>query len=189
MIRYELIKSMVPVLRDRLVICNIGSPSQELYSLHDQDSNFYMLGTMGLCSSIALGLALAQKEPVVALDGDGSVLTNLGTLATIGNNPASNLILVIIDNGSYGSTGDQVTYAGRRTSLANVATGCGCDTVIETPAVDTPSVVVDLLAKGQGAVVVSKCKPGNVDVPVVDLDPVYISQRFMRDVALRNSGA
>ena len=88
----------------------------------NQPSNFYMLGTMGLCSSIGLGLALAQPKPVIAIDGDGSVLTNLGTLATIGNNAADNFILLIIDNGSYGSTGDQPTYAGGRTSLAAAAT-------------------------------------------------------------------
>ena len=80
--------------------------------LDDQPSNFYMLGTMGLASSIGLGLALAQSAKVIAIDGDGSILTNLGTLPTIANNTADNFILLIIDNGSYGSTGDQPTYAG-----------------------------------------------------------------------------
>ena len=54
MIRYEVLESIIPLLRDRLVVCNIGSPSQELFELHDQPTNFYMLGTMGLCSSIGL---------------------------------------------------------------------------------------------------------------------------------------
>lgn len=188
MIRHDLIKSMLPVLRDRLVVCNIGAPSQELYSLHDQPSNFYMLGTMGLCSSIALGLALVQNEPVIALDGDGSVLTNLGTLATLGNNQPRNLILVIIDNGSYGSTGDQTTYAGLRTSLSDVAVACGCSGVVECSAEETTGVISGLLERHESAVVVSKCDSGNVDVPVIDLDPVYISQRFMREITRRNSG-
>ena len=109
MIRSELLKSIVPVITDQLVVCNIGLPSQELYQLDDQPSNFYMLGTMGLASSIGLGLALAQSETVIAIDGDGSVLTNLATLATIANNVADNFILLIVDNGSYGSTGDQPT--------------------------------------------------------------------------------
>ena len=68
-----------------------------------------MLGTMGLASSIGLGLALSQPKPVIVIDGDGSILTNLGTLPTIANNVADNYILLIIDNGSYGSTGDQPT--------------------------------------------------------------------------------
>ena len=73
------------------------------------------------CSSIGLGLALVQDAKVIAIDGDGSILTNLCTLTTIANNPADNFILLIIDNGSYGSTGDQPTYAGKKTSLAKMA--------------------------------------------------------------------
>ena len=79
MIRSEILKELVPLISDHLVVCNIGLPSQELHSIDDQPSNFYMLGTMGLASSIGLGLALTQKEKVIAIDGDGSVLTNLGT--------------------------------------------------------------------------------------------------------------
>ena len=62
MIRSEVLKALVPVISDQLVVCNIGLPSQELHLLDDQPSNFYMLGTMGLASSIGLGLALAQKQ-------------------------------------------------------------------------------------------------------------------------------
>ena len=78
--RSEILKSIIPVITDELVVCNIGLPSQELFMLDDQPSNFYMLGTMGLCSSIGLGLAMSQPSKVVAIDGDGSILTNLGTL-------------------------------------------------------------------------------------------------------------
>ena len=109
MIRSDILKELVPTLRDELVVCNIGLPSQELHMLDDQPTNFYMLGTMGLASSIGLGLALCQKANVITIDGDGSILTNLGTLPTIANNPAPNFTLLIIDNGSYGSTGDQPT--------------------------------------------------------------------------------
>ena len=110
----EIIKSIAQVISNELVVCNIGLPSQELYMIDDQPSNFYMLGTMGLASSIGFGLALAQSQKVIAIDGDGSVLTNFGTLPTIANNVADNFILFIIDNGSYGSTGDQPTYAGKK---------------------------------------------------------------------------
>ena len=130
MIRSEIIKALIPVLKDELVVCNIGLPSQELHMMDDQPTNFYMLGTMGLSSSIGLGLALAQKGKVIAIDGDGSVLTNFGTLPTIANNVADNFILLIIDNGSYGSTGDQPTYTGKKTSLKEVSIACGCENVI-----------------------------------------------------------
>jgi len=79
MIRSEILKEIAPILRDQLVVCNIGIPSQELHAIDDQPTNFYMLGTMGLASSIGLGLALAQGKKVISIDGDGSVLTNLGT--------------------------------------------------------------------------------------------------------------
>ena len=121
MIRYDILKEILPFIKDQFVVCNIGLPSQELYQLNDQPTNFYMLGTMGLASSIGLGLALVQKKKILVIDGDGSVLTNLGTLSTIANNVTNNFVLLIIDNGSYGSTGDQLTYAGKKTSLKEIA--------------------------------------------------------------------
>ncbi|MCB1421407.1 MAG: sulfopyruvate decarboxylase subunit beta [Nitratireductor sp.] len=187
MIRSEVIQSIAPVIRDHLVVCNIGLPSQELFMHDDQPSNFYMLGTMGLASSIGLGLALSQKAKVVAIDGDGSILTNLGTLPTIANNPADNFVLLIIDNGSYGSTGDQPTYAGRKTSLAKVAEACGCENVFECPAEETAKVLEQALGSDRMTIIVSKCKSGNVPVDVIELDPVVIAHRFREEVARRNS--
>lgn len=182
MIRSEILREIAPILRDHLVICNIGIPSQELHAIDDQPTNFYMLGTMGLCSSIGLGLALSQSKPVVAIDGDGSVLTNLGTLPTIANNVADNFILLIIDNGSYGSTGDQPTYAGRKTSLAKVAEACGCDNVVECQAADTGAVLTAALDSGKMTIIVCKCESGNASMPVITMDPVVIRDRFMKAV-------
>ena len=182
MIRSEILKEIAPILRDQLVVCNIGIPSQELHAIDDQPTNFYMLGTMGLASSIGLGLALAQPKTVIAIDGDGSVLTNLGTLPTIANNVADNFVLLIIDNGSYGSTGDQPTYAGRKTSLAKVAEACGCETVIECQAEDTGRVLQQALDSRKMTVIVCKCESGNAKNPVITMDPVVIRDRFMRAV-------
>jgi sulfopyruvate decarboxylase subunit beta len=186
MIRSEVLKSIIPVISDRLVVCNIGLPSQELHLLDDQPSNFYMLGTMGLSSSIGLGLALAQRDQVIAIDGDGSVLTNFGTLPTIANNVADNFVLLIIDNGSYGSTGDQPTYAGRKTSLSAVARACGCENVVECQAEDTATALQQALDSKQMTIIVCKCESGNIQVPVIDMDPVVIKHRFMQAVEARN---
>ncbi|XDA97020.1 sulfopyruvate decarboxylase subunit beta [Sulfitobacter sp. LCG007] len=182
MIRSEILKEIAPILRDHLVVCNIGIPSQELHAIDDQPTNFYMLGTMGLASSIGLGLALAQPKPVIAIDGDGSVLTNLGTLPTIANNVADNFILLIVDNGSYGSTGDQPTYAGRKTSLAKVAEACGCERVIECAAEDTGRELQAALDARKMTVIVAKCESGNAKMPVITMDPVVIRDRFMKAV-------
>ncbi len=183
MIRNDVLKSLVPLLGEHLVVCNIGAPSQELHALADRPQNFYMLGTMGLCSSIGLGVALAQPKTVIAIDGDGSVLTNLGTLATIANNPAPNFILMIVDNGSYGSTGDQPTYAGQRTSLAAVARACGCEDVVECAGEEAAEALGAALASGRMHVIVVKCASGNAPAPVIRMDPGVIRQRFMEAVA------
>ncbi len=183
MIRSDILKDIAPVISDQLVICNIGLPSQELHMIDDQPSTFYMLGTMGLSSSIGLGLALAQDKKVIAIDGDGSVLTNFGTLPTIANNVADNFILLIVDNGSYGSTGDQPTYAGKKTSLTKVAIACGCENVVECSAEETKAELEKALAGNQMTIIVSKCESGNIPVPVITLDPVVIRHRFMETVS------
>jgi sulfopyruvate decarboxylase subunit beta len=187
MIRNEVLKSILPTISDEIVICNIGSPSQELFELDDQASNFYMLGTMGLCSSIGLGLAMAQPEKVIAIDGDGSILTNMGTLPTIANNITNNFVLLIIDNGSYGSTGDQPTYAGKKTSLSAVATASGCENVVECQAEDTADELKKALTSNQMTIIVCKCESGNVNVPVISMNPVVIGDRFITEVRRRQS--
>ena len=110
--------------QDALLISNIGFPSRELFSVKDRPENFYMLGSMGLASSIGLGLALARPErKVMVLDGDGSVLMNLGTLATIAHYAPENYLLVILDNCCYGSTGSQPTCTHLGTDLFALAQG------------------------------------------------------------------
>ena len=86
---------------------------------------------------------------------------------------------MIIDNGSYGSTGDQPTYAGKKTSLAAVASACGCETVVECSAEDTVQAVKDAIASDKMTIIVSKCESGNIKVPVITMDPVSIRDRFM----------
>ncbi len=183
MIRSEVLREIAPILHDHLVVCNIGLPSQELHMIDDNEKNFYMLGTMGLSSSIGLGLALAQDKTVISIDGDGSVLTNLGTLPTIANNVADNYILMIIDNGSYGSTGDQPTYAGKKTKLENVAKACGCENVVVCDDVDTGKTLQAAIASKQMTIIVVKCESGNIKLPVITMDPVVIRDRFMKAVA------
>ena len=182
--RYELIETLVSVLKDALVVCNIGIPSQELFSIRDRENHFYMLGSMGLCSSIGLGLALTTNKSVVALEGDGALLMNLGTLATIGNRAPDNLILLVIDNGSYGSTGDQATYTSEATSLADMARGGGCQSVIECPGKDTAGVLVDALTAKQSSVIISKVVPGNRPLPVVPLHPIVLRERFKKAIQM-----
>jgi len=97
---------------DELVVSSTGMISRELFIVNDSPRNFYLLGSMGLASSIGLGLALSLPDRrVVVLDGDGACLMNLGTLATIGYCSPRNLMHIVLDNGCYGSTGGQPTVS------------------------------------------------------------------------------
>ena len=183
MIRSEILREIAPILRPHLVVCNIGIPSQEMHAIDDQPTNFYMLGTMGLASSIGHGLALSTDKTVITIEGDGSILCNMGTLATVANNPAPNHILLIVDNGSYGSTGDQPTYTGKRTSLAGVARACGCEDVVECTAEETGAVLEAAIERRTGTVIVCRCESGNAKMPVITMDPVVIRDRFMKAAA------
>ena len=159
-----------------LLISNIGFPSRELYAAKDRPENFYMLGSMGLASSIGLGLALGlPARRVIVLDGDGSVLMNLGTLATIAHYAPEYYLLMILDNCCYGSTGSQPTCTHLGTDLAALALAAGVESVKKADNLDD-------LAKaltGRGVVIV-KVEPGNASVPVIDLSPEEIIERFMR---------
>ena len=112
MARREAITDIMNYIEDELIVCNIGFPSRELYDIKDRKENFYMIGSMGLASSIGFGLALARSDKdIVVIDGDGSLLMNMGSLVTIFANNPNNLTWIVIDNGAYGSTGNQDTYS------------------------------------------------------------------------------
>jgi len=161
-----------------LIVCNIGFPSRELYSIKDRPENFYMLGSMGLASSIGLGLSLCQQEKVYVVDGDGSILMNLGTLSTIANNSADNLCLVIVDNGSYGSTGNQKTYTSGKTDLEIIARGSGNSDVVRVTNKEELSAALSKYME-KSVIIIAEAEPGNESVPIIDLEPVEIKNRFM----------
>ncbi len=108
-----------------LVVSANGSISRELYAAGHREDNFYMLGSMGQASSIALGIALSKPErTVVALDGDGNLVMNLGILAAVGELRPANFIHVVLDNEVYNTTGGQPTSTGA-VDLAKVAKAAG----------------------------------------------------------------
>ncbi len=186
--RYELLQDLAPVMVDQaLIVCNIGFPSQELYAIQDSPKNFYMLGSMGLSSSIGLGLAqtLAKKEApqtVISIDGDGSVLMNLGTLSTIGNYAPSNYILLLVDNGAYGSTGDQPTHTSGKTDLAAIARAGGTAQVHVSHEAETVEVMKQCLSNAGPHVIVAKVSPGSPKLQPVPFDPGYIRDRFRFEI-------
>src|SRR5579862_6601804 len=125
--RAECLQIIYPELEDKLVVTIMGAAAQELYNLGHRENFFYLQHAMGLASSIGLGLAMhLPTERVIVLDGDGSVLMNLGTFATLARYRPKNLIHIVFDNGSLLSTGgfDSHTTSGM-TDLAAIARGAG----------------------------------------------------------------
>ncbi|WP_116247565.1 phosphonopyruvate decarboxylase [Nocardiopsis sp. FIRDI 009] len=107
------------------VIATTGYTGRELFGAEDRPANFYMQGSMGHASSIALGVALRRPDrPVIALDGDGAALMHLGALSAIGAQAPTNLVHVVLDNGIHESTGGQGTTSDT-TRLEQVASAAG----------------------------------------------------------------
>lgn len=125
--RFELTKRLVARLADEdAVVGGIGFNNFDLWAAGHRPTNFYMLGSMGLAFPIALGLALAQPQRrVVAIEGDGSLLMELGCLATIAERTPANLTLLVMDNAAYQITGGQRTATHHGADLVAIARGCG----------------------------------------------------------------
>ncbi|MDO5831820.1 MAG: sulfopyruvate decarboxylase subunit beta [Methanobrevibacter sp.] len=178
MVRREAIADIIRCIDDEIVVCNIGFPSRELYDIKDRERNFYMIGSMGLASSIGLGLALAKpNEDVVVIDGDGSLLMNMGSLATVFANNPKNLTWIVIDNGAYGSTGNQDTYA-QVLDLVEVAKGIGFKNSYNFKDID----LKEIIKSDDASFIVYDTEAGNSEAPIIDLDPVTIKNRFMNSI-------
>jgi len=110
--RKNAIKIISKKINHNPIISANGFISRDLFEVYDKPSNFYMIGSMGLSSSIGLGIALKNpKKRIFVLDGDGNILMNLGSLTTIGTLKPKNLIHVVLDNSSHESTGGQPTHS------------------------------------------------------------------------------
>ena len=108
-----------------IMIHSNGAISRESCYCKDRPRNFYLLGSMGLASSVGLGIALHYSDHrVVILDGDGNLLMGLGNLAMIGALKPGNLIHIVLDNQVYGTTGNQPTLS-PRISLYQMARASG----------------------------------------------------------------
>jgi len=114
MIRKEAVKIVAKNAGKNPIVSANGFMSRDLFEVNDKESNFYMIGSMGLASSIGLGIALKNpKKRVFIFDGDGNILMNLGSLVTIGSLKPKNLIHVVFDNNSHESTGNQPTNSSK----------------------------------------------------------------------------
>src|SRR5581483_3690730 len=186
--RAECIAMLYPELTDKAVVTIMGACAQELYDLGHQENFFYLQHAMGLASAIGLGLAVhLPHEKIVVLDGDGSVLMNLGTLATLARYRPPNLVHIVFDNGSLLSTGgfDSHTTSGA-TDLAAIAKGAGIARVASVSSVvDFGEAAIDAFNTNDMSVIVARVAAVGPNHYGMDLQLPENAFRFKRFIAGR----
>ena len=182
LIRKEAIKIVAEKISSNPIIAANGYLSRDLYETCDKPSNFYMIGSMGLASSIGLGLALKNRKKIFYIfDGDGNLLMNLGTLVTIGVHKPKNLIHIVFDNNSHESTGGQPTES-KNIQLDKIANS----TKIKTFKVNTKDELVKIIDKTKKLtgpiLILVKITKSKKKSKRVNIDPVKIKSRFMKSL-------
>ena len=179
MTRYEAISSLGNFLDKQVVVANLGIPSKELFAICDRPLNYYMLGSMGLSSSIGFGMSQVTDKKVIVLEGDGSILMNPNALITIGQYQPSNLMIIALDNACYGSTGSQRTYTQNKMDLEFLARSCGFENSVRVhEARELNQAVHDFEQKGELSFIHVVLKPGNSACSNIPLTPGDITKRF-----------
>ncbi|MFA5414124.1 MAG: sulfopyruvate decarboxylase subunit beta [Methanoregula sp.] len=178
MTRFDAIRTIARLITNTVLVSNIGIPSKELYAINDRDENFYMLGSYTQASAIGLGIAtVRQDKRVVVLDGDGSLLGS-SILPVIAAAAPENLTVVGLDNGVFGSTGNQPRPGSDTADLRLIAMGAGFE---HTWTVHEPrELEAAMYASSQNgpSFIHVRINPGNRDVPNIPLTPLQIRDRF-----------
>ena len=187
--RFDLTKRLVGQLkREEAVVAGIGNANFDLWATGNRPQNFYMLCSMGLAIPIALGVAIAQpRRHVVALEGDGSLLMQLGCLATVAMRAPKNLTIVLWDNGIYQITGAQLTASAATADLVAIARASGlAKSHWAADEEEFERLFATALAEGGPSLIAARIddKPG---VGTTDRDPVQIRARFMQGLGVKRS--
>ena len=177
--RFPATKRILDIIGDAPIVANLGPTSDELWHAGHRDRNFYTYGSMGLCSSIALGMALSASDKIISLDGDGSLLMNMGTIATIGRESPPNLIVIVWDNEQWGQTGGQPTHTAFGTDLERAAKACGVPktaTVLDEEELE--SALRQALEEEGPWFIVAKIAEEPESMPVAPNEPEMTTHRF-----------
>lgn len=184
MLRIVATRTLLNRISDELIVSNLGRTTFDLHGSEDREANFYLFGAMGMASSLALGLALAVPDRrVIALEGDGALLMNLGSLATISRYRPENFVMIVWDNEQYESTGGQPTFTAHGLDLARVAASMGGIHVATATDLESLDAALDGALVDPGPhVIVAKVVGDGVKRPV-PRTPVVFKERFQRHVA------
>ena len=176
--RFDATQIVLRLAGGRPIVGNLGPTSDDLWHAGHRDRNFYTYGSMGLCSSIAMGMALATDEQVISLDGDGSLLMNLGAVSSIGREQPRNLIVVVWDNEAWGQTGHQTSHTGTGTDLEQVAAACGIASVATVNDLEELEGALTTALETDGPhFIVAKIEEAGY-LPVAPVEPEFTLYRF-----------
>jgi thiamine pyrophosphate-dependent acetolactate synthase large subunit-like protein len=182
--RRQVVSALLANRKDVVAIGGLGASTNDITAAGDHARNFYLWGGMGGAAMIGLGLALAQpKLPVLVITGDGEMLMNLGSLATIGVEAPPNLTVAVLDNERFGETGMQKTHTAAGVDLAAIAAGAGIRTsrIVRTMAEVTE--LRDLAHEGRGTVFAQiKIAPEALVFVMPPADGVILTSRFRQSV-------
>ena len=184
MIRKEAINIVAEKIGDQPIISANGFISRDLFEVCDKNSNFYMIGSMGLASSIGLGLALQNpKKTIYVFDGDGNILMNLGSLTTISKLKPKNFIHIIFDNSVHESTGGQPTNS-NFIHIEKIAKACNYNHVYIVKDENNFLKIIHKIKKLKGPIMIlvkiQQSKGGKSER--IKISPIKIKERFMRNI-------
>jgi phosphonopyruvate decarboxylase len=178
--RYATMETMLEVISDdTAVIATTGKCGRELFTINDRPQHLYQVGSMGCAAAMGLGVAQNVERPVVVLDGDGAALMKLGSLATIGAYAPDNLIHIVLDNGTYDSTGGQPTVS-ESVDFAGVAADCGYGAGIRCDGLDGFSAALAQAKDSNGpSLIHMRVQPGSMsDLGRPTVSPAAVALRF-----------
>ena len=177
--RKEAIRLITKKIGNEPIVSANGYVSRDLFETYDKESNFYMIGSMGLASSIALGVAIKNpKKRVYIFDGDGNILMNLGSLVTIGVSQQKNLVHIIFDNESHESTGGQPTHTAKL-DIKNIAKSTNYR-AFKARSKNGLQMILNKIQNISGPImIIIKIEKSNDSSKRIDLDPTKIRERFM----------
>ena len=182
MLRAEALEALYPDLERHIVVTIMGAVAAELYTLGHRHNFFYLEHAMGLASSMGLGIAMVMPQhKVIVIDGDGSLLMNLGTLSTMARYKPGNLLHIVFDNESLLSVGGFPTATSTGTDLAGIARASGVPNVLEADTIESLTTgVKDALAGNTLTTIVSKVEAIGPKVFHMDLPLLENRFQFMR---------
>ena len=186
MIKKEAIEQICSKNKNAIIISANGFISRDLFEVQDKPSNFYMIGSMGLASSIALGVAIKNpKKKIFVFDGDGNILMNLGSLVTIGYLKPKNFVHFIFDNGSHESTGGQPTMSSQ-IEIEKIAEATNY-TTFKVKTIKDLNKILTKIKKNQGPILILiKIKNSKKISKRVEYEPEQIKSRFMKSLEEHN---